>query len=160
MEYEVQIMQVEYRLTAVVRCRAKLNELAQVVPQACGEVWAYFREAQLPRPARNLSLYLDDEINLECGVEVTQPFAGNGRVVCSRTPAGRVAVAEHIGPYDRLGKAHQFIRLWCETNNHRLAGPNWEVYGHWEDDPEKLRTDVFYLLKASADEAESPPLPE
>jgi hypothetical protein len=33
-----------------------------------------------------------------------------------------------------------------------LAGPNWEVYGHWQDewnsDPSKIRTDVFYLLVA------------
>jgi hypothetical protein len=34
-----------------------------------------------------------------------------------------------------------------------LAGPNWEVYGHWTDewnsDPAKIRTDVFYLLVAN-----------
>jgi hypothetical protein len=24
---------------------------------------------------------------------------------------------------------------------------SWELYGHWEDDPAKLRTDVFYLLR-------------
>jgi len=27
-----------------------------------------------------------------------------------------------------------------------FAGPNWEIYGHWTDDPAQLRTDVFYLL--------------
>jgi hypothetical protein len=31
-----------------------------------------------------------------------------------------------------------------------LAGPNWEIYGHWIDewnsDPTKICTDVFYLI--------------
>jgi hypothetical protein len=33
-----------------------------------------------------------------------------------------------------------------------LAGPNWEIYGHWKDewnnDPSKICTEVFYLLAA------------
>jgi hypothetical protein len=37
------------------------------------------------------------------------------------------------------------------AQGHELAGPSWEVYGHWLDewnsDPRKIRTDVFYLLK-------------
>ncbi|MDB5328046.1 MAG: Bacterial transcription activator, effector binding domain, partial [Phycisphaerales bacterium] len=37
-------------------------------------------------------------------------------------------------------------------HGHAMAGPNWELYGHWDqswnDDPSKIRTDVYYLLKA------------
>jgi hypothetical protein len=37
-----------------------------------------------------------------------------------------------------------------------LAGPNWEVYGHWKDewnsDPSKICTDVFYLVVAATGE--------
>ncbi len=29
----------------------------------------------------------------------------------------------------------------------QITLPYWEVYGDWDDDPSKLRTDVFYLLK-------------
>jgi hypothetical protein len=36
-----------------------------------------------------------------------------------------------------------------------LAGPNWEIYGHWLDewnnDPAKIRTDVFYLLQPDSE---------
>jgi hypothetical protein len=32
----------------------------------------------------------------------------------------------------------------------QLAGPNWEIYGHWQNewnkDPSQIRTDVYYLL--------------
>jgi hypothetical protein len=27
-----------------------------------------------------------------------------------------------------------------------LAGPRWEVYGDWRDDPAELETEVYYLL--------------
>jgi effector-binding domain-containing protein len=151
MEYQVRVHPVASQLTAVVRCRATVAELAQVIPQACGEVWAFLRSAHLPRPGRNLALYLDCEMNIECGVEVFQPFAGNDRIICSSTPAGVVATAAHLGPYARLGEAHTAVLRWCAEHGHVLAGPSWEVYGHWTDDPAQLRTAIFYLLRTAGE---------
>jgi effector-binding domain-containing protein len=72
-------------------------------------------------------------------------------VIGSSTPAGRVATAVHLGPYDRLPEAHQAIRRWCADHGYTLAGPNWEIYDHWTDewnsDPSRIRTGLFYLLK-------------
>ena len=147
MEYQVQVQQVAAQLTAVIRSRAKASELSQVVPRHCGEVWEFMRSSQFPRPGRNLALYLDCEMNIEVGVEVFQPFTGNAREGCSNTPAGTVATVAHIGPYHRLGDANSAILKWCKEHGHALAGPSWELYGHWDDDPAKLRTDVFYLLR-------------
>jgi effector-binding domain-containing protein len=151
MEYQVRVEEVESQTTAVVRRRAAVSELAEVVPQACGEVWTFVRSSGLPHPGRHLALYLDDEINLEIGVEMPQPFPGNEHVFCSRTPAGRVATVVHMGPYNRLGEAHAAIHKWCSDQGYAFAGPSWEVYGHWDDDPAKLRTDVYYLLKAEGE---------
>src|ERR1700693_5709818 len=118
MEYHVKVEQVAAQLTGVVRRRATPHELANVFPQACGEVWEFFRSSGLPRPGRHLALYLDGEMNIEVGVEVSQPFAGNDRVVCSSTPAGLVATAAHLGPYNRLGEAHAAVHKWCAENGH------------------------------------------
>jgi effector-binding domain-containing protein len=147
MQYQVHVKQVAEQLTAVVRCVASIAELSTVVPQCCGEVWSFFRSANLPKPGRNVAVYLDDVMNIECGAEIAQPFSGNDRVVCSSTPAGTVATAAHFGPYNGLGHAHDAIRKWCSACGHELARPCWEVYGHWDADPAKLRTDVFYLLR-------------
>jgi effector-binding domain-containing protein len=147
MEYQVHLQQVQPQTTGVVRFQARPGQLSTLIPQACGEVWAFMRSSGLPHPGRNLALYLDGVMNIECGVEVPQPFTGNGRVVCSSTPAGTVATAAHIGPYSRLGEAHDAVRKWCSDNGHTPAGPSWEVYGHWTDDPTKLRTDVYWLVK-------------
>jgi effector-binding domain-containing protein len=91
-------------------------------------------------------VYLDAECNLEIGVEVSDGFTGAGHVVRSSTPAGKVATMAHFGPYAGLSAAHAAIQSWCRAAGHRLAGPNWEIYGHWTDDPAALRTDIFYLL--------------
>jgi effector-binding domain-containing protein len=153
MEYAVRLEQLASRPLAVVRRRASVQELARVVPDACGTVWGVVRAQKIAGAGRHVALYWDDVINLEVGVELEEPFAGHGEVVGSATPAGAVATAAHFGPYGRLGEAHQAIREWCATHGHALAGPSWEIYGHWVDawnnDPARIRTDVFYLVKAN-----------
>src|SRR5438132_227202 len=125
MGYEVRVEHVESGTTAVVRCRARPDELAEVVPRLCGEVWEYARATALPRPGRHLAVYLDDQGNIEVGVELAQPFVGNDRVVCSSTPAGAVVTTAHLGPYHRLGDAHEAIRRWCADHGHALTGTSW-----------------------------------
>ena len=151
MEYLVQLQQQSSQPLAVVRRRASSQELAKVVPDACGTVWGALRAAKIAGAGRHVAIYWDCVINLEVGVELEAPFAGAGEVLAAATPAGAVAMATHFGPYHRLGEAHQAIRQWCAQHGYTLAGPNWEIYGHWIDewnkDPSKIRTDVFYLLK-------------
>ena len=141
----------EKRSLAVVRRRASLQELPKVVPAACGLVWNVLRAQHVNGAGRHVALYLNDEINLEVGVELAAPWAGHGDVIASELPAGMVATTVHFGPYQRLKDAHRAIRDWCAQNGHSMAGPNWEIYGHWEDawnaDPSRIRTDVHYLLK-------------
>src|SRR5262245_50889081 len=147
MEYQPRIEQVTPVTTAVVRRRARQDELSTVVPQACGEVWAFVRSAGVPNPGRHTALYLDGAINLEVGAEVGQPFAGDGNVVCSSLPGGTVATVAHFGPYSLLGDAYAALGRFCSDQGLTRAGPSWEIYGHWDDDPAKLRTDIYFLLQ-------------
>jgi len=150
MEYEVRLEQIGSRPLAVVRRRARSQELSKVVPDACGQVWSVVRSQQIPGAGRHVAVYLDDQINLEVGVELDAPFAGHGEVVGSSLPTGLAAAATHFGPYPQLYKTHEAIRRWCGQNEYTFAGPSWEVYGHWQDewnrDPTKIRTDVYYLV--------------
>jgi effector-binding domain-containing protein len=160
MEYEIRLEQHSGQPLAVVRRRARPQELAKVVPDACGQVWSVIRSQQLSGAGRHVAVYLDAQINLEVGVELDRPFTGHGEVVASATPSGLVATTTHFGPYHLLHQAHEAIRQWCEASGHVLAGPNWEVYGHWKDewnrDPTKIITDVFYLLAADGGSAAEP----
>jgi effector-binding domain-containing protein len=160
MEYNVRLEKLGSRPLAVVRRRARSQELSNVVPDACGIVWGVVHAQQIPGTGRHIAVYLDEQINLEVGVELDTPFAGYGEVTGSATPAGLIAVTTHYGPYAQLHEAHEAIRLWCQTNNYTLVGPHWEIYGHWKDDwnsdPTKIRTDIFYLLVADRTTATEP----
>jgi effector-binding domain-containing protein len=152
MQNDVRLEQSTNRPLAVVRRRAAQHELSKVVPEACGLVWDVLRSQNVTGAGRHVAVYWDDEINLEVGVELDATFAGLGDVGGSMTSAGPVATATHYGPYGELHHAHVAIQEWCKKNGHALAGPNWEVYGHWKDewnrDPTKIVTDVYYLLVA------------
>jgi effector-binding domain-containing protein len=145
----VEILEMPSVPLAVVRRQARPAELAGIVPECCGIVWQAVK-AQKATAGRHVALYWDGSIRLEIGVELRGPFVDDGEVVQSATPAGTVASIAHLGPYGGLGAAHEAVRRWCETHGHRLAGPSWEIYGHWRPewntDPSAIRTDVCYLL--------------
>ena len=151
--YAVQLERLNSVPLAVIRRQASASELARVVPECCGLVWNAVR-AQQAQAGRHVAIYWDGGIRLEVGVELQGPFAEHGEVVRSATPAGAVASTTHFGPYGGLGAAHDAIRRWCRANNHHLAGPNWEIYGHWQrewdEDPSRIRTDVYYLLSGGS----------
>jgi hypothetical protein len=46
-----------------------------------------------------------------------------------------------------LGAAHEAVLHWCAGQGLAVAGPRWETYGHWHEDPARLETDVFWLLR-------------
>jgi effector-binding domain-containing protein len=146
---EVRFEQLDSIPVAVIRRQARMSELSRVVPECCGLVWNAVR-AQQARAGRHVAIYWDGSIRLEVGVELLGPFAETPEVVLSATPAGPVAWATHLGPYGGLGAAHEAVRQWCRANDRQPAGPNWEIYGHWQNewntDPSQIRTDVFYLL--------------
>ena len=146
--YEIQVADVAPIPTVVVRRRATLAQLPQVVPAACGTVWEFIR-AKKVRAGRNVALYLSDQVDLEAGAEALGPLTSEGEVITSQLPGGRVATTKHIGPYTALAAAHQAVRRWCELHHHAVA-QNWEIYAHWQAewnaDPSKIETDVYYLL--------------
>jgi effector-binding domain-containing protein len=155
MSYSVRVEHVSSRPIAVVRRRVSPGELSRVVPEGCGLVWKTVKAAQVKDAGRQLAIYRDTgdgQIDVEVGVEVGAAFPGRDEVVGSVTPAGDVATVTHLGPYGRLGEAHQAIHQWCRAEGRTLTGTRWELYGHWleewNNDPSKIRTDIFYLLRS------------
>jgi hypothetical protein len=51
-----------------------------------------------------------------------------------------------VGPVDRLGEAYDALHAHIRAGNLKPAGPYWEFYGHWSDDPSKFETSVSYAL--------------
>ena len=74
----------------------------------------------------NVMLYRDlpeaDQIAVEVGVEVSDPFPSSGVVVVSALPAGLAAETTHRGPYDVLEAAHWAVLLWCASHGRENTG--------------------------------------
>ena len=158
MSYRVGVVTVTPHPVAAARGRATYANLPTTILALCDKAWAFVRANAIKSDGHNVVIYWNDPatnllktpagVPIEAGARVLAPFdpPAGSEVVCTATPGGTAATTTHVGPYDRLGDAHSAIHQWCEHNNRRPAGPNWEVYGHWNDDPAKLTTDVFYLL--------------
>jgi effector-binding domain-containing protein len=137
---------------AAVRRRVTPAQIKTAWKEALDQVWAFLRtHKDLRAGGHNVFIYRQvegtAELAAEFGVEVVRRFEGEGEVVCTTTPAGRVATVVHTGPYDGLGQAWDEILGWCAENGHALSGVSWEVYGDWVEDPARLETRICLLLK-------------
>jgi len=139
---------VEEKPLAVVKFRATPENLTQKIGEALAESAVYKAIGSLHYGLNTIVYHpSDDGLNVELGVQMDVPFEGTDTVKRSITPAGRVVRVVHTGPYSELGQAHEAIQSWRRENGEALEGTSWEIYGHWNDDPAKLETTVFYLTE-------------
>jgi effector-binding domain-containing protein len=146
--YEVHVEQASPRVLAAVRAVTTPQRLSTDIIRLLDQVWPLLRE-QGARTGHNVVIYHPGgggEFAIEAGVEVFGDFEERGAVQRVTTPAGEAAVVAHYGDYSAMGGAYAALDQWCAANGRRLAGVNWEVYGDWDDDPAKRRTDVHKLL--------------
>jgi effector-binding domain-containing protein len=151
LSYEI-TLEVAHPLTlAAVRTYVPVGGIATAWKPALDKVWAFLRTNHVPNSGLNVFLYHHPErsgesMYVDFGVQVTKRFDDDGEVKCVATPSGKVAQTIHIGPYDRLGEAHAAIHQWCKAHQRPIAAASWEIYGHWNNDPQKLVTTMQYLL--------------
>lgn len=152
MSTDISIRVVTARRLAGVRRHIRLDQIASAWRPALDQVWAFLKQHPgLRTDGHNVFLYhhpanRQSPMDIDFGVEVTRPFERAGEVFLTGTPAGKVASALHIGPYERLGETHDAIHTWASANKSAFAGKSWEIYGDWMEDPSKLETRVEYLL--------------
>ena len=147
--YEVHEVTVAARPVAGVRAQVARGRVAQEFGRHLDQVYAATRVGAVALDGQNIFIYraaTTEELTVDFCVGVTAPFAAVGVVVPLETPNGVAAMTTHYGDYGLLGDANAAIAEWCRANDRSRAGPSWEVYGHWHDDPAQRRTDVYYLL--------------
>jgi effector-binding domain-containing protein len=142
----VALVRVAPQPTLAVPAQVEQGELARAIPKLLDDVYRLIHERQIEHGGLNVVLYRGCS-DIEAGVLVSEPMRGEGRVVASLLPGGTIATTRYAGSYEGLGVAHEAIRRWIDEQGLALAGPSWEIYGHWDDDPEKRYTQVSYLLR-------------
>jgi effector-binding domain-containing protein len=146
--YEVRVSMAPGLLMAVASARVRPGEVPKHLIPLLDTVYAFFKATGMKHRGINIGLYEagSPEFMMHAGVQVDAAFDGSGGITCMRTPTGPAATVAHIGPYDGIPRAHEAVRAWARENGRRLTGVNWEVYGHWTDNPLELRTDIWYSL--------------
>jgi len=149
--YQVSLEHSGPRTIAAVRARLPVQRVKAVFRDYLDQVYAAGLTGAIKLDGQNVFIYQRvpgeaDSADVAFGVGTTAPFVGVGNVQPVEVPTGEVAMTTHWGDYSRLGAAHDAVVQWCRNHARRLSGTSWEVYGHWTDDPTKLRTDVYYLL--------------
>jgi len=145
MGYDVTVQQVDARSLAAVKTSATPETLADTIYRGLDQVWTALVE-QDAKTGHNVVIYRDMLDAIEVGVEVLGPFSSAGDVVAVRTPAGEVVTTTHWGEYNEMPQAYKALEAWCADNERAMTDAAWEVYGDWDDDPAKRRTDVFFRL--------------
>jgi AraC family transcriptional regulator len=75
--------------------------------------------------------------------------AAVGEMQSAVLPAGPVAVAVHVGPYELLSDTHAAIERWIEAEGLKVAGAPWESYitdPAQHPSPQDWRTEVCWPL--------------
>ena len=147
--YDVVEVTAQARLVAGVRARVAFGRVAQEFGPYLNQVYAAARDGAVSLDGQNIFIYraaTAEHLSAEFCVGATAPFAAVGAVEPLYTPSGLAVMTTHVGDYRGLPDANAAIHAWCRAHDRQRTGTSWEVYGHWSDDPAKLRTDVYYLL--------------
>jgi effector-binding domain-containing protein len=147
--YDVRTERAGPRSLAAMRTRTAPGRLGADIIRLLDVIWPVLRAQNAPT-GHNVVIYHNAEdgvLTVDVGVEVLAGFRPDGDVRPAATPSGEVAATAHYGEYSQLAGAYQALEQWCAATGRRPAGVNWEVYGDWDDDPAKLRTDVYFLLE-------------
>jgi len=148
-DYEVHTERPQPRSLAAIRARIPADRVGPEIIRQLDVIWPLLR-AQGAATGHNVVVYhgaTDGVLTVDVGVEVPAGFVPDVDVQPAATPEGEAATAAHFGDYSGLGGAYAALERWCASNDRRPAGVNWEVYGDWDDDPAKVRTDVYFLLE-------------
>jgi len=136
------------RLIAAVRRQCAPEQIPKVLIGGLNVVWPVIRARGVVF-GKNVAAYRaqsDEMVELLCGVEIADRFEDGGEVVCVETPGGTAVFATHVGPYRRLPETYGAIARWMRERGYRAAGGSMEVYGHWEADESRLRTEVYVFV--------------
>ena len=147
MEPPVTVTTVPERPTAVVADVTTWQDFPSQWKPMLDQVYACLSRHGSAGQGCNIMLYKDATPQVEVGVELIAPCVLDSPVIRSSLPAGQVAMTVHRGPYGELGRAHESVARWCAAGGLELAGPRWEIYGDWREDPADLETEVYYLLR-------------
>jgi effector-binding domain-containing protein len=150
---EVEIKEVPEQPVLLIRERAPLERMPEVIPAAIDEVHAHMEKvgAAFAGPPFVVCPYPDEHgmVALETGWPVTDAFPGAGRVEYAALPACTVLSYLHRGHYQELDRSYRALTAFAEREGLTTDGPPREIYVTSPDevpDPAHWITEVQFPI--------------
>src|SRR5690348_8266602 len=123
----VSLQTAQPRMIAAVHARVPMGSIPNVFARYLDQVYAARKSGAVKLDGQNVFLYRwsadrPNELDVDFGVGVTEPFNAVGSVVPTKVPGGLVATTTHWGNYAGLRGAHDAIDAWCRANQRRRTG--------------------------------------
>lgn len=151
MDYACDVVDRPAQAALVVRTRAAVDQLPQVLGPAWGHVLAHAKSVGAHPSGPPFVAYHNADmrnLQIDVGFAFDRPLEGGGDVHSSEIPAGLAAETVHVGPYDRLRAAYAALEAWMKATGHAPAGPAYEYYLNdpQETPPDELRTRIVMAV--------------
>ncbi|HWQ20153.1 MAG TPA: GyrI-like domain-containing protein [Methanotrichaceae archaeon] len=158
MKLDIKVIDVEEQPVLSIRETASMPSIPERMGQIFCEIGAFLEKSGIGPAGAPFAYWhgMTEEsiqkgvFDMECGFPVSQPADGQGRIMRSKLPGGKVLTAMHIGPYETLAETYQALQSWAAENGYQAGEDMWEVYLTNPDEvPDKSRwmTQIFWLVK-------------
>lgn len=141
MEYKIVTLESHSALT--IRDTCTFAELVDKFGEIYSEIGAYLKANSLKTAGYPFGIYHSfspEKVDLEAGIAVEGNPAGSGRINATHTYSGKAANTTFTGPYEKLSEAWVEFAKLVDADNHKLAGPCFEVYvTDPEDEPDSSK---------------------
>ncbi|HEY7431632.1 MAG TPA: GyrI-like domain-containing protein [Streptosporangiaceae bacterium] len=163
MSQHAEIQQRDEQPYVGIRTQVPMDGIAGAVDQAFPALFGWLGQRDIaPAGAPFIRYHVIDmmaSLDIEMGVPVAAPIAGDDSVTAGALPAGRYVVLRHVGHYDGLIDSNAELQRWARQQAVALESrdtPQGDAFaGRFEQyltnpaeepDPAKWQVDVAYLI--------------
>ena len=132
---DIKIEQLKPQPVLSIRATIPVAELGPAMGDRLGALSSYLQQSGAQPagpPYVRYHTFEDTETDMEIGIPVAAPVAGEGRIAAGDLPGGPAITTWHVGSHDKLGDAYGRIAAGLKEHDRVPSGPAWEVY-HWID---------------------------
>ncbi|MFL5734645.1 MAG: GyrI-like domain-containing protein [Chloroflexia bacterium] len=132
---DVQTRQLEPQPVLSIRATIPVAQLGEAMGDRLGALSSYLRRRGVQPagpPFVRYHTFGETETDMETGVPVAEPIAGEGRISSGELPGGPAVTTWHVGAHDKMGEAYGRISTWLREQGREPSGSAWEVY-YWID---------------------------
>lgn len=128
-------------------------QLQPMLAECFGKLFGHGAKRGLPIAGWPVARYLSVGPGLwtvEAAMPLAAPASSEGEMESGTLPAGPVALAVHVGPYEQLPETYAAIEKWMQANDARPGGAPWEWYvtdPAQHPDPAEWKTEVYWPLE-------------